>query len=87
MEVGSVCACAHTHVYMCVHVCVDVGRCTQGEGTTYSQSADSRFKGLYLQSSGYLEVLEKEKCDGNSFSICVKDRLEQGEAAKAVLVI
>lgn len=34
-----------------------------------------------------LEILEKEKCDGNSFSICMKDRLEQGEAVMAVLVI
>lgn len=34
-----------------------------------------------------MEVLEKEKCDGNSLSICMKGRLEQGEAVKAVLVI
>lgn len=85
MEVGSIRAWAYMHVYMCDHVCVDVG--TQGDGTTYSQSTDSRCKCLYLQSNGYLEVLEKEKCDGNSFSICVKARLEEGEAAKAVLVV
>lgn len=34
-----------------------------------------------------MKVLEKEECDGNSFSIWMKDRLEQGEAVKAVLVI
>lgn len=34
-----------------------------------------------------MEVLEKEECDGNSFSICVKNRLKQRKAVKAVLVI
>ena len=34
-----------------------------------------------------LEVLEKEECDGNSFSIYIKKRLIQGKAVKAVLVI
>lgn len=34
-----------------------------------------------------MKVFEKEECDGNFFSIWMKDRFEQGEVVKVVLVI
>lgn len=73
-------------VLVCVCVHVDMGRGVQGEDTVI-QSPLILVQNLKSYTWQPLEILKKEKYSGNSFSICMKDRLEQGEAAKPVLVI